>query len=221
MVVTKQREQGVKPGIRRTRGRPRLDEVAGLEQRLMDIALKEFLKNGFGGTSMATIVKAAGISKTTLYSRYSSKKDLFDAIMQSMFEDHPMVDDIVDVDSGHSLAEGLKAIAIRSLEIGMGDLVIGTDRLIYAEASRFPNLGKASADTNLKLRAKLCEFITNCSDREGIACNDPDRPAEIFAQMIRGVHAIAVQSGRKMSEDEIMRWADRAVDTLLASRQDW
>lgn len=221
MAVTDQRWQNLKPDKHRTRGRPRLAEVADLENRLMDIALKEFLKNGFGGTSMATIVKAAGISKTTLYSRFSSKKDLFDTIMRSTFDPHSRADDLVGTSSDHDLAEGLRAIAIRSLEEGMRDRVIGIDRLIYAEADRFPNLGKASAETNLMLRNKLCEFIADCAVREGVACKNPDRPAELFAQMIRGVHAIAVQSGRKMSEDEIRQWADRAVETLLTSRKDW
>ena len=71
---------------RRPRGRPRLEDVADIENELVEVALSEFLKHGYGGTSMATIVKAAGVSKTTLYSRFASKEDLFIAMMKKMVQ---------------------------------------------------------------------------------------------------------------------------------------
>ena len=59
---------------RRPRGRPKLEDVAQIESRLLDVALQEFLAEGYGGTSLTRIVKAAGISKTTLYTRLSSDR---------------------------------------------------------------------------------------------------------------------------------------------------
>ena len=70
----------------RARGRPKLEDVAAIENRLLDVALAEFTAHGYGGTSMARIVKAAGVSKTTLYSRYASKEALFRAIIHHQID---------------------------------------------------------------------------------------------------------------------------------------
>ena len=53
---------------------------------MLDVALREFLQLGYGSTSMTRIVQAAGVSKTTLYSRYPSKEDLFRAIIYEQID---------------------------------------------------------------------------------------------------------------------------------------
>ena len=65
---------------RRPRGRPRPEEVADIEDKLLTVALQEFQEQGYGAASVTRIVKTAGMSKTTLYSRYPSKEQLFRAL---------------------------------------------------------------------------------------------------------------------------------------------
>ena len=52
-----------------------------LNQRIFDAAIDEMIAKGLEGASMDSISKAAQVSKRTLYKYYSSKHDLFDAII--------------------------------------------------------------------------------------------------------------------------------------------
>lgn len=205
----------------RPRGRPRLEDVAKLERKIISVALREFLKHGYGGTSMATIVKSAGISKTTLYSRYSSKRDLFLAVMRNLYEDNRVLDKAMGGKTFSSLEDGLKAYARETLNIGMQEKIKGIDRLIYSEAHRFPDLGRAARQLNDSLVLALRKFIAHRAEVDGIPCRDPSRPAEAFSQMIRGFHVTAMLSPENLTDEEVNAWADRAVTTLLAARADW
>src|SRR6266702_576577 len=58
--------------LSRPRGRPRLEDVSAIDEKLVTIALREFQHEGYGATSMNAIARAAHVSKTTLYSRFPS-----------------------------------------------------------------------------------------------------------------------------------------------------
>lgn len=51
------------------------------EQQMLDTALEQFLLHGIAGISMDKIAKAAGVSKATIYRRFSSKEALFGAVL--------------------------------------------------------------------------------------------------------------------------------------------
>lgn len=55
-------------------------------QAILDTAKLEFAKNGFSQTSMATIAKKVGGSKATLYNYFSSKEEIFTAMMDAVTE---------------------------------------------------------------------------------------------------------------------------------------
>lgn len=213
---------GASPGTksRRSRGRPSLKQVADIERELLDVALKVFLKDGYGGTSISNIVKAAGVSKTTLYSRYSSKEELFLAIIRRVFESNRVADRMKEGYSSLGLEEGLKAYSQVTLEIGMNSIVRGIDRLIFSEAHRFPELSAAAAQLYDGIFSTLREFIGNCAQRDGIPCRDPARLAEAVIDLTRGFHVRSMVTNRSLTSDEISAWADRTIGLLLESRED-
>lgn len=49
--------------------------------RLLDAALTEFSKHGYGGASVADVCAAAGVTKPTLYHFFGSKEGLFAAVV--------------------------------------------------------------------------------------------------------------------------------------------
>src|ERR1700742_3905695 len=53
-------------------------------QQIMDGARRVFLEDGFDGASIGDVVRAAGISKGTLYAYFPSKEKLFETLV---FED--------------------------------------------------------------------------------------------------------------------------------------
>lgn len=56
------------------------------QNRIMDIARAEFAKNGFLATNINAVAKKAGISIGSLYSYFSSKEDLFLALVEECYD---------------------------------------------------------------------------------------------------------------------------------------
>jgi AcrR family transcriptional regulator len=209
----------VKP--RRSRGRPKLEEIAVIESKLLAVALKEFLAHGYGATSMARIVKAAGISKTTLYSRFPSKERLFRAIMREQIDRLAATTAQRLGASKPELEVGLKAYANRMLELSLQGDLLEVNRLIYSEAQRFPELGAAAAErTEIGIR-RISRFIRECALADGLPCKDPEAAASAFIHMIRGWYVNVMLTNVKVRAARREKWVDRAVSALLSSRTDW
>jgi len=202
-------------------GRPKLKDVAAIDDKLLAIALREFLEHGYGGASMANIVKIAGGSKTTLYSRYASKEALFRAIVYDQIEDLAPSESLQSNSRPLDLEQGLNSYANHMLELSLQGELLGVNRLIYSESHRFPELGAAAAErTELGIQ-RIAEFIRECAKRDGIACKDPDSVAEAFILMIRGWYVNILLTNRQVSSKQREQWVKRAVRTLLIARDKW
>ncbi|HKY91249.1 MAG TPA: TetR/AcrR family transcriptional regulator, partial [Nevskiaceae bacterium] len=182
---------------RRSAGRPRLEDVAAIDDRLVSIALKEFLAHGYGGASLSRIVRTAGMSKTTLYSRYASKDQLLRAIMAQQIARN---DGAATLRLGAGKADlegGLKAYANRVLEVNLEGEMMRINRLVYAESSRFPELGEGAAERTRLGIEQVARFIRECAEADGVPCADPDSVAEAFILMIRGWYVNVMLLDRK------------------------
>ncbi len=62
---------------RRRAGRPSADEALDLERAVLEAALAEFRTHGFSGASIDRIAKAAGITRSAIYRRYTNRQALF------------------------------------------------------------------------------------------------------------------------------------------------
>ena len=206
---------------RRPRGRPRLDDVAQIDTLLLEVALREFLAEGYGGTSLTRIVKIAGISKTTLYTRYPSKADLFAAICQRQIERFSAVTALRSPKGPLDLASGLEAYGNRTLEISLEGDLFQVNRLIYSECGRFPELGLAAVERTRRGIDDVSIFIQTCADADGLACRDPQAVAEAFIFMLRGWYVDVLLTNRQVSTRERQRWVANAVRVLLAGRAEW
>jgi AcrR family transcriptional regulator len=205
----------------RSRGRPTPDDVAAIESNLLAVALKEFLAHGYGGTSMSKIVKVAGVSKTTLYSRFASKEELFRAIIHAQIDLLSPSTSLQADAARPDLERGLKSYANHMLELGLQGDFLGVNRLIYSESHRFAELGAAAVErTELGIK-RIAAFIRDCAALDKIPCSDPDGVAEVFILMIRGWHVNAMLTNREVSAIQREDWVERAVHTLLSDRKDW
>ena len=214
-MTTKQQE---KIKTQRLRGRPRPEDVAAIESKLLQVAFNEFLEHGYGGTSMARIVKVAGISKTTLYSRFSSKEELFRAII------HLQIDNSAPaafLTSDVSLEQALKSYANQMIKLNLEGDMLGVNRLIYSESQRFPELGAAAAERTALGAKRISQFIQDCAKADGLNCKDPEVAAEVFVLMLRGWFVNVLLTNRKVSVAEREEWVGRAVNIFLADRKNW
>lgn len=206
---------------RRSRGRPKLQDVAQIESRLLDIAFQEFLAHGYGGTSLTQIVKAAGISKTTLYTRFSSKEELFGALMHRQIEGFSASAALRSPKGPLDLVAGLKAYGNRTLQISLEGDLLQVNRLIYSESGRFPELGRAAAERSQLGIDEVAAFVRTCADADGVPCRDPRAVAEAFIFMLRGWYVDVLLTNRPISVRQREAWVETAVHTLIAGRADW
>ncbi|MBM3595858.1 MAG: TetR/AcrR family transcriptional regulator [Alphaproteobacteria bacterium] len=206
---------------RRPRGRPRLEDVADIENELVEVALAEFLRHGYGGTSMVTIVKAAGVSKTTLYSRFASKEDLFIAMMKKMVQGDLSARIRAVESPSRLLNDMLREFACKSLEIGLDSRHYGVIRLIYGESHRFPELREAGEALAEASRSGIVNVITAYAERQGLTITNPRAPANALALFLRGMHLDIMLSGSRTIDDARRKEIKWFVDLLVGSMDRW
>lgn len=206
---------------RRTAGRPKREDVAAIDGKLLAVALREFCTHGYGGSSLNRIVSAAEVSKTTLYARFSSKEELFRAIMHQQIERIDAGAALSYGRSGPDLEKGLKAFANRMLSLSLHGDLLEVNRLVSSESQRFPELGAAAAERMALGIKRIASFIRECADFDGVPCKDPDAVAEVFILMLRGWYVNVMLTNVPVSAARRERWVQRAVHTLLSARADW
>lgn len=212
---------GAETSGKRSRGRPRAGEAELIDSELLAGAFRVFVANGYGGTSMSQIVRMLGISKTTLYSRYPSKAELFRAIIAAQTE-RLAASAALQVDGAWlSLEMGLRAYANRSLEVSLAGELLEVNRLIHSEAARFPELGEAAAERMRAGIGQISHFISHCAERDSIPCRDPAGIAEVFIAMMRGWYDNVMLSNRPVSAAVRETWVERAVHALVSARREW
>ena len=205
----------------RSRGRPKLADVADLEKTILEVALREFLSQGYGGASVSKIVRDAGVSKTTVYSRFASKEALFYAIIETQLESLAPANLLITPKDANSLEVGLRNYANRMLEVSLEGPMLGVNRLMYSESHRFPELGEAAANkTQLGIK-RISRFIQDCSAIQGNPCKEPDAAAEVFILAIRGWFIDAMLTGRKVTSKQRQEWVDKALAVLLTASANW
>ncbi len=119
------------------------DNLEGAKrQQILDGAKQCFLAQGFDGASMNDIVKAAGVSKGTVYAYFPSKEKLFEALI---FRDRRnQAEQIVVIDDDSLPIE----VVLGQLSRRLGNLnnnseTIAYLRLVIAAADKFPDIGRA------------------------------------------------------------------------------
>lgn len=58
------------------------------KQEILDAALDLFSRQGYEATSISSIAEAVGIKKASLYSHYSSKQSILDALVKNVLEQY-------------------------------------------------------------------------------------------------------------------------------------
>ena len=116
------------------------DRVAGEKRAaVMDAAIRLFLSDGYDGTSLEAVAKAAGVSSATVYKHFSTKADLFGGIMARLWENEGVGD--ASIPPAGDPRAGLLQIGRDYAALLQRQQTSDLFRVIIAEAPRFPELG--------------------------------------------------------------------------------
>ncbi|CAN7248161.1 TetR/AcrR family transcriptional regulator [Phenylobacterium sp. LjRoot219] len=206
---------------RRPRGRPKAEDLAGLEARLIQVGRELFFRDGYGATSMSEVARAARASKTTLYSRFPSKAALFRAIVAAQIESWDTGVHHTPIEGCDTLEEVLLVYGDILMRAAMTPEFIQLNRLLYSEAGRFPELAEIAEARVRRGTDYIAGQIRAFAARNGAPCRDPEAAAELFLMTLNGWASAVVLGGRSVGADARRAWLQHMVRSLLDGRSSW
>ena len=172
--------------------------AATRRQQLVEVATDTFGDTGFHATSMNDVASAAGVTKPVLYQHFSSKEDLFEAVLRHV---------------GSQLRSLLEAAASadgltprQQVERGFAAYFAflrdhrASARVLFGEARRTDESTAAEADRAVE---SIADFVATLIEIEGL----DERARQVLAN---GIVGLAEGAGRfwarnqhQMSADEL------------------
>lgn len=183
----------------------------------MAAARQAFFSEGYGGTSMSSISAKVGGSKTTLWTYFPSKQDLFAAVVDDLVERYGRALE-VQFDPDADIADSLRMMGRALLVTVHSQPIIDLNRLCVGEAGRFPELARLFHERGpARGKARLRAFIAEAMARSKLRSGDPAAASLSFVGML---WAGSIQSHllgliERPSDAEIEQEIGAAVDTFL------
>lgn len=219
MPVKKQTDLEIQP--RRPRGRPKAQDLAELEGRLISVGRQIFFREGYGATTMDAVATAARVSKGTLYTRFPSKEALFRAIAQEQMTRWGEGDSAQPLALSETLQVTLGRYGDLWLRAALSEDFVHMSRLRFSESARFPELGEAYQMAFDQGVDAITEVIRRFAEKDAIPCNDPQAAARVFQLTIGGWVYNAILSNAPFKPAVAKVWLDNTVRIFVAGRAAW
>jgi len=193
---------------------PSLDAKA---EQIVAAAREVFLELGYAATSMDQVAQQARVSKTTLYTRFPSKEELYTAVISAECERRGLrfAPEMFD---GMPLREVLIQVGRRFTDLLWSDAAIRVHQAVVGEATRMPLAAQlyfqAGPEQGI---ANFVALFTRLNDRGVIATDDPAFVARQFLGAMQGGAYCQLVLGLcpTPTEEERHAFVDKAVDLFL------
>nr|WP_251007871.1 TetR/AcrR family transcriptional regulator [Sphingobium sp. BHU LFT2] len=184
----------------------------------MRVAAESFLKNGFAATTMSGIASQLGGSKSTLWGHFSSKEELFTAVIDSRTSTYRAhLSQMLTTPSG-SVAETLRRVCTIVLEKLTSAEAVALQRLVVAEGIRFPQAGSIFYNRGPRVtQMQLAKFLSAEMESGRLRRDDPMRAARLLLSM--SLHYSQQQLlwglAQAATPEDLKSEVDRAVDVFM------
>ncbi len=194
-------------------------------QELLGAALELFVEHGFAATRLDEVARKAGVSKGTLYLYFESKEELFKAVVRET-----ILPGIVQSEQLLAQFEGPTEELFRVLVTNWWNMVVdnklaGLCKLMFAEASNFPDLAKfyhdEVIDRHEKMYIKLLERGMNSGEfRQLDLTVMPKILAAPMVMLMLWTHSFCVCEVRPTSVNDYLKsYMDSALGGLLCTER--
>jgi AcrR family transcriptional regulator len=186
-------------------------------EAFVSAARKAFFSKGYGATSMSSISAEVGGSKTTLWTYFPSKQELFAAVVDDLVERYGRALD-VQFDPESDIADSLRNMGRALLETVHSQPIVDLHRLCIGEAGRFPELARLFHERGpARGKARLRAYIAELMARGRLRAGDP---ADASLTFVGRLWAGSIQSHLigligPPGEAEIAHEIEAAVDGFL------
>ncbi|MGY5775238.1 TetR/AcrR family transcriptional regulator [Rhizobium sp. LEGMi135b] len=194
----------------RARGRPVKGSEAQLTDDIVAAAQQLFFSKGYEGTSTDEVAAVAQCSKRTMYTRFATKADLFEAVILKFVREKQMGAGI-RVLGGHTLRERLVKLTERMVETFLTPDVLALYFLIHKEASRFPELARIAEEAGRKPSQQMLKSVL----AEGGVEGDLDFLADQFFSLVHAPVVRRALAGNTDVTEELLENERRSVDFFL------
>jgi TetR/AcrR family transcriptional regulator, mexJK operon transcriptional repressor len=194
----------------------RLTSDARTEQ-LLDVAAKFFLEKGFEGASVSEIARQAKASKETFYHRYSSKEDLFLAVMRRQTDLLATELNAVLVPDAPT-EEALQSFGVVIVGRMISAPSISMHKILSLESSRFPDLPKLFFELGpARVIATLARYLCEQMVLGRLRKMDAELAAQHFLALLTAGTMSRVQLGilPTPTPAQLRRKVQAAVDVFM------
>lgn len=183
---------------------------------VLKAALRLFLEQGFGATSMDAIAREAGVSKATLYAHVKSKEELFAAITATCAEQLLAAQTAFEHEA--DIRTALLRFARDHVALLLSPEGAAMYRIVIAEAPRFPELGRTFYESGPAIRLKaLADYLQRADAAGTLKVDDAPLAAREFVGALGGTVHLRAMLGHadEISTAEQQALVEHAVDAFL------
>lgn len=183
---------------------------------MLEIALDIFLNRGFEQTTTNDIAAAAGMSKRTLYARYSDKGELFREAVRRAIERYTVPREALEEVETEDLEETLTGVARIRIANVATPTGIRLQRILTTQSYRFPDLFHAAFEDGTGPTIDyLSDLFARYQAKGEVEVSDFRRAAVGFLSLVVGGPARLITSGSHISEEEIEARIQFSVQLFL------
>jgi TetR/AcrR family transcriptional repressor of mexJK operon len=185
----------------KTVGRKRSDIK---RDKIVRSAAKLFLEKGYESVSINDIIDVVGGSKGTIYSNFSSKEKLFEAVVEQLCSDVTLR---IDTRPVGSVEEQLTRIANSFVSRVVSPEILRFHRLMTSIGRTFPTAGRLFYDTGPRKAYQIISDWIALQQREGNirGDEDPHRLAVLFHDMLIGEQHLSWLTSASSEKDRAKR----------------
>ena len=197
-------------------GRPPRDEAEELTQHIVAVAAGLFIRNGYAGTSIEAVAEQAQVGKNTIYRRYPTKSDLFQAVVDREME--IVLPPIETIITGEDPTTILRHLATTLVEAALRPETTALQRLVIAEAERFPEIAAICMSRANEHAIAFARAILERLKKGGVrGSTDLDFAAEQFVACVAyGPHIYALHGRRDLTTRKaVARYVERVVALFM------
>ena len=159
------------------RGRPSRAAAQERRQAVLTMAFEEFSQHGFAGACIERIARRAGIGRVSVYRQYGDKAGLFRAATRMR------ADEVAEqlhqlVRAGPASRQRLRQLVEMIHTAFTTTDLLGTARLVVAEAERFPDVCADLWNTEVQaITAPITQFIAAAQAQGALLSGQPEAAA--------------------------------------------